>query len=416
MKDNKDKSTIAAVVKAGNVMMSVSEPENGVVRINIDGDIGGWDWDTWEPVNTGKQLREAIDAIVDADEIEVLISSLGGDVDAAMQIYDALVEKKKKCRITTIVTGLCASAATVIACAGSVRKISPNSLYLIHKCWGRIVGNENEIEEYLDFQRKINDRMKGIYSKVFKGKPEELDALMEAANGNGKWITAGEALEYGFATEMWYDEEDDSSQARAQRSGIMASVLNKARSIRQPKTVIESVSSPDNNISAKPGEPAPVIKINVQQGGIIKIADDNDSILQTQIQTKMKKILSTFAMLGALLAIGAEQEFDETKGLTLSTEQLGKVEDELKALREKADQLAKAQEDLTKAKQELKAAQEKAESDSKAIETLTAERDSFKAKYEAKPAAIQTPAAADPEEGQESEDLKAMYAELEKMY
>jgi chromosome segregation ATPase len=130
----------------------------------------------------------------------------------------------------------------------------------------------------------------------------------------------------------------------------------------------------------------------------------------------MKKILSTFAMLGALLAIGAEQEFDETKGLTLSTEQLGKVEDELKALREKADQLAKAQEDLTKAKQELKAAQDKAESDSKAIETLTAERDSFKAKYEAKPAAIQTPAAADPEEGQESEDLKAMYAELEKMY
>jgi uncharacterized protein (DUF3084 family) len=93
--------------------------------------------------------------------------------------------------------------------------------------------------------------------------------------------------------------------------------------------------------------------------------------------------------------MAAEKEFDETKGFTLSADQLGKVENELKALREKADQLAKAQEDKAKAQQELKTAQEKAESDRKAIEDLTAERDDFKAKYEGRPATTPAPSGKD---------------------
>jgi len=114
----------------------------------------------------------------------------------------------------------------------------------------------------------------------------------------------------------------------------------------------------------------------------------------------MKKILATYVLLGALLAMSAEQEFDETKGITLSADQLGKVESELKALREKAEQLAKAQEENTKAQQELKTAQEKAESDRKAIETLTAERDDFKAKYEGRPATVPAPNGNDTKEGE----------------
>lgn len=386
--DINDKRRVIATVQAGKLTMSVTEPENGVVRINIDGEIGGWDWDTWEPVNTGKQIREALDAIGDATEVEVLISSLGGDVDAALQIYDALAEKAAKCRVTTIVTGLCASAATVIACAGSVRKISPTSLYLIHKCWGRCVGNENELEEYLDFQRKVNEQMMKIYRRVFKGKNSELDDLMEAANGNGKWITAEEAVNYGFATEM--SEVAEPEEAKGKVRNLMASILNRGRSLYPAAN--ETKESHDDNGS------------------------DNNPPITNQTQTEMKKFLTTFALLAAVLAYGAEKEFNEAKGHTLTADELAKLENALKAGKQASEELESTKAQLQTKTEELTAAQAKAETDKTAIATLTAERDSYKAKYEAKPSAVQTPAASDPEEGTESEELKAMYAELEKEY
>ena len=385
--DTNNKRRIVATVQTGKLRMSVAEPENGAVRINIDGEIGGWDWDTWEPVNTGKQIREALDAIGDATEVEVLISSLGGDVDAALQIYDALAEKAAKCRVTTIVTGLCASAATVIACAGSVRKISPTSLYLIHKCWGRCVGNENELKEYLDFQQKVNGQMMKIYRRVFKGKNSELDDLMEAANGNGKWITAEEAVNYGFATEMWADPEEAS--AKGMSSGLMASFLNHAR-MTLGATVNTKTDNHDDNGS------------------------DDSKLNTNQNNSEMKKLITTFALLAAALAWSAEKEFDEIKGLTLSSDELGKLEEELKAGKQAKADLESAKAELQKKTDELKAAQEKAEQDKTAIETLTAERDNFKAKYEAKPA--DTPQTNGKDSEENNEDTFAEYVENDPYY
>ena len=383
-----NKRRVIATVQAGKLTMSVTEPENGVARINIDGEIGGWDWDTWGPVNTGKQIRDALDTIGDATEVEVLISSLGGDVDASLQIYDALMEKAAKCRVTTIVTGLCASGATVIACAGSVRKISPTSLYLIHKCWGRCVGNENELEQHLDYQRKVNEQMMKIYRRVFKGKNSELNDLMEAANGNGKWITAEEAVNYGFATEMSEVAEPEETKGRVR--SLMASVLNRARSLYPAAHETKGIHG--NNGS------------------------ENNPPIINQTQTEMKKFLTTFALIAASLAYGAEKEFDEAKGHTLSADELARLEDALKAGRQASAELESVKAQLQAKTGELAAALAKAEQDKTAIETLTAERDSYKAKYEAKPAAVQTPAASDPMEGTESEELMAMYAALEKEY
>ena len=370
--DNINKKRIIATVQAGKLTMSVTEPENGVVRINIDGEIGGWDWDTWEPVNTGKQIREALDAIGDATEVEVLISSLGGDVDAALQIYDALAEKAAKCRVTTIVTGLCASAATVIACAGSVRKISPTSLYLIHKCWGYYVGNENELEEQLDFQRKVNEQMMKIYRRVFKGKNSELDELMEAANGNGKWITAEEAVNYGFATEM--SEVPEPEEAKGKVRSLMASVLNRARSMYPSHKMKENH---DNNGS------------------------ENNPPITNQTQTEMKKFLTSFALLAAVLAYGAEKEFDEAKGHTLTADELAKLEDALKAGKQASEELESVKAQLQAKTDELTAAQAKAEQDKAAIDTLTQERDDFKAKYEGRPA--NTPSTDGPDSKEEGD-------------
>jgi len=297
-----------------------------------------------------------------------------------LQIHDAL--KAHPAKVTTIVQGFCASAATIIACAGDVRIISPNALYLIHKCLSWAEGNENDLQAELEAQRTTNSVILKIYKSVLKKDEKELIDLFNANDGDGKWITAEEALAFGFATEIQEFEGDKNPLTN------MARFLNHARNLL-PK-INEKKEDHDDNGS------------------------EYNSLNPNQNPSDMKKLMN-FALLCALLAFSAETEYDEKQGLPLNEDQLQKLENELKAKATLADELKNVKAQLQTKTDELTAAQAKAETDKAAIDTLTAERDSYKAKYEKQPAAVQTPAANDPQDGGD-EDLKAMYAELETMY
>lgn len=168
--------------------------------IEIDGTIGGWDWDDWSRVNTGKIIRRQLAEIGNVKNIEVRITSLGGDVDQALQIHDALVQHPAT--VTTEITGFCASAATVIALAGDVRKISRNALYLIHKCSSSVAGNQHALEMELESQKTVNDLLFALYEDKCKKSKDDLTALFDYDNGKGRWLAAQEAVDWGFCTEL----------------------------------------------------------------------------------------------------------------------------------------------------------------------------------------------------------------------
>ncbi len=326
--------------------------------IDIDGVIGGWDWETWERVNTGKIIRKALRELKNTKEIEVRISSIGGDVDQALQIHDAL--RDHPAHITTIVTGFCASAATIIALAGDDRLISRNALYLIHKCSSSTSGNEHDLEMELESQKTVNEVMLDMYRQVNKKSEHDLLDLFNYDNGHGKWITAQEAVNFGFCTDMVSPGGastakaamvDDSLLAKLQYPQIPEEIANenntdmniidKAREMFAPKTAVE-----------------PIIN---------------------QKQNEMKKLNVCFALLAALLFAEADKEYNDQEGLTLSDDQLGKLEKELSDY-----------DDLKEQYNQMKAAKEQLESEKSALETsnqtLTAERDEYKAKWEAAPA------------------------------
>jgi hypothetical protein len=98
-----------------------------------------------------------------------------------------------------------------------------------------------------------------------------------------------------------------------------------------------------------------------------------------QKQNEMKKLNVCFALLAALLFAEADKEYNDQEGLTLSDDQLGKLEKELSDY-----------DDLKEQYNQMKAAKEQLESEKSALETsnrtLTAERDEYKAKWEAAPA------------------------------
>ena len=339
--------------------LNISKPAANKARIEIDGTIGGFDWDTWKRKNTGTDIRKQLKEIegLDVDEIEVLITSLGGYVDDALQIHDAL--KSHPAKVTTIVQGFCASAATIIACAGDRRIISPNALYLIHKCMSDVWdANENDLEAELNDQRTINGTIMNIYRGVLKKEEADLVALFNANEGDGKWITAEDALAFGFATEIQEFTTDNKKTATA-----MARFLNHARALVPYGN--ENLDSHDNNGS------------------------ENNQFNNHQTPNQMKKILMSFAMLGALLCMKEDAEYDEKNGLQLSPDQLQTVEDALKAYEALKTKSAKTESDLQGAKDSLATAEKSIEEKDATIATLTAERDNYKAKYEKAPANVQ---------------------------
>jgi len=160
----------------------------------------GQDWWAEDPEeNTVKRISMKLEALKECESVTVRINSLGGDVDTALAVYALLKECKN---VTTEALGMVASAATIIFMAGSTRKMNKSALFLVHKCSSSVYwGNENELEKTLEMQRTVNETMMDTYTGGGVSR-ETVEELMEANHGEGKWITAKEAKQYGFATEV----------------------------------------------------------------------------------------------------------------------------------------------------------------------------------------------------------------------
>ena len=101
------------------------------------------------PQKVKSQLAEA-----GGDDVEININSGGGDVFSGFEIYTAILQYKGNVRIN--VTGLAASAASVIMCAGECY-ISPVGTVMVHcsACCAR--GNHNDLEKTAETLKPIDE-------------------------------------------------------------------------------------------------------------------------------------------------------------------------------------------------------------------------------------------------------------------
>lgn len=102
----------------------------------LDGAIAEESW--YGDEVTPKEFKAEL--ISDDGDITVWINSPGGDVFAASQIYNMLMDYSGN--VTVKIDGLAASAASVIAMAGSDVEISPVAMFMIHNP----MTNERQIE------------------------------------------------------------------------------------------------------------------------------------------------------------------------------------------------------------------------------------------------------------------------------
>lgn len=129
-------------------------------------------------------------------EFKVHINSRGGDVAEGFAIHDMLANSGKK--ITTIIEGLCASIATIVALAGSTRQMTKNSEFMIHNPWGTIQGTAEEVQQYADYLAETEKKIVDFYATQTGGDKKKIASLMDKET----FLTSDEALEMKFITEV----------------------------------------------------------------------------------------------------------------------------------------------------------------------------------------------------------------------
>lgn len=212
-----DKDTYMNLTKPAAVNY-VLQDDGATAVMDIDGFIGRdiiREWMTGEKSpNTAENIKNALREI-SSEKIIVNINSPGGDLNDGLVIADLL--QSKRAEVITNIQGFSASAATVIGQAGSEgkRRMSKNAFYLMHRVMFGVMGyiNQNTTNEMTQDMETIDSRLIGFFAERSMLNGDEIAVLMDSGGGYGKWISAEDALDYGFIDEVYdpADEEDENT-------------------------------------------------------------------------------------------------------------------------------------------------------------------------------------------------------------
>lgn len=129
-------------------------------------------------------------------DITVWINSPGGDCVAAAQIYNMLMDYKGS--VTVKIDGIAASAASVIAMAGTKVYVSPVSMLMIHNPMTVAMGNAADMEKAIDMLSSVKDSIINAYELKTGLSRAKISHLMD----DETWMDANKAVELGFADEI----------------------------------------------------------------------------------------------------------------------------------------------------------------------------------------------------------------------
>ena len=180
-----------------NLKNDAEIPEDGV--LDIDGEIVAEPgWFTGPDACIASDFRKALKGV---KNVTVHINSPGGDVIAGAEIYSALREHSMNGEgsVTVIVTGIAASAASIIAMAGDRILMHPVAYMMIHNPWTVAMGDAKELRKAAKVLDVIAEGLITTYQARTGKDKEELEKML----ANETWMSAATCVEEGFADEIY---------------------------------------------------------------------------------------------------------------------------------------------------------------------------------------------------------------------
>ena len=148
--------------------------------------------DSWYDDDVTPQLFKD-ELMSGSGNITVWINSPGGDCVAAAQIYNMLMDYPHD--VTVKIDGIAASAASVIAMAGTKVLMSPVSTMMIHNPATIAWGDAGEMEKAIAMLEAVKDSIINAYEIKSGLSRAKLSHLMDSET----WMDSNKAVELGFA-------------------------------------------------------------------------------------------------------------------------------------------------------------------------------------------------------------------------
>lgn len=178
-------------------------------------------------------------------DITVWINSPGGDCIAAAQIYNMLMEYKGD--VTVKIDGIAASAASVIAMAGTKVMMSPVSMLMIHNPMTIAFGNKGEMEKAISMLDEVKESIINAYEIKTGLSRTKLSHLMDQET----WMDANKAVELGFADDILKrSETTDIEVPQVSMMYSKAQVVNSLMDKIASKCKIENKETDNTHIKA----------------------------------------------------------------------------------------------------------------------------------------------------------------------
>ena len=212
-----------------DVKNEADTPEERVLEIN--GEIASESW--FDDDVTPKLFKDEL--MSGSGPITIWLNSPGGDCIAASQIYSMLMDYPGE--VTVKVDGIAASAASVIAMAGTKVLMAPTALMMIHNPMTLAWGDKSEMTKAIEMLDEVKESIVNAYEIKTGLSRAKISHLMDAETR----MNANKAIELGFADDILEDKKkcaaDETAFSFAARSSELR-LMNKleAKFGRKPET------------------------------------------------------------------------------------------------------------------------------------------------------------------------------------
>ncbi|WP_347981199.1 head maturation protease, ClpP-related [Limosilactobacillus portuensis] len=167
--------------------------------------------------------------------INLWLNSPGGDCVAASRIYTMLMNYPDDVNVK--IDGIAASAASVIAMAGTKVSMAPTAMIMIHNPLTIVGGQKEDLDQAAQMLAETKESIINAYELKTNLPREKISAMMD----DETWMNVNKAIELGFADDMLGQNKDitDYYSYSDKQSDLV--VLNKLKRTSQNTISVKSL-------------------------------------------------------------------------------------------------------------------------------------------------------------------------------
>lgn len=214
------------------------DADRGERVLYFDGEISDETW--WGDEVTPALFKDEL--FSGEGDVVIWLNSPGGDCVAASQIYAMLMDYKGN--VTVKIDGIAASAASVIAMAGTSVLMAPTALMMVHNPLTIAIGDSEEMQKAIDMLAEVKESIINAYQIKTSQSRAKISHWMDAET----WMNANKAIELGFADAILADEKrktSDEATFAFSRRAVTNSLLGKMmpKQKQEPKPAPQGVTA-----------------------------------------------------------------------------------------------------------------------------------------------------------------------------